>query len=137
MGTTLTVPARYIVTELLNLPPQSPLRRYIFIILVFQLSGLVHVVGDVAAGLRVKDSGVMQWFSMQALGFAIEDGAAALFGWITGQESNPDALWKKFVGFVWVCVWIVWSMPVWTYPISRASEGEGILPFSLIGRFLD
>jgi hypothetical protein len=100
--------------------------------LVFQLSGLVHVVGDIAAGISVKNSGVMRWFSIQALGFVIEDGVAALWRALTGRRDDEGKLWQKIIGFLWVLAWMTWTMPVWTYPISKESKGEGILPFSMI-----
>ncbi|KAF2499988.1 hypothetical protein BU16DRAFT_578028 [Lophium mytilinum] len=132
MGTSLTGPARYITTQIFHLPTSSLVGRYFYIMLVFQLSGLIHVVGDVAAGVPMRESGVREWFSVQALGLPIEDLVAAM----TGTSKNEDGkLWQKIVGFIWVCAWMVWTMPVWTYPISRMSPGEGVLPFSLIGWF--
>lgn len=136
MGTTLTVPSRYVTTEILQLPKGSMLQRYVYIMLVFQLSGLIHIVGDVASGLDVKDSGVMHWFSVQALGFAIEDSIAWLWTRATGRLADEGKLWQKVLGFVWVVGWFIWTMPVWTYPISRKSKGEGILPFTFIHYFI-
>ena len=139
MGTTLTVPSRYITTDILKLPKGSILQRYVYVLVVFQLSGLVHIVGDLAAGIEVEDSGVLQWFSIQALGFAIEDGFSWIWKHMKGQKDEEDEegrFWQKILGFMWVVGWFVWTMPVWTYPISRASQGEGILPFSIIQRFV-
>lgn len=132
MGRDLTVTSRYVASNILRLPQGSLIWRYVYIMLVFQFSGLVHVVGDVAAGNDIKSAGAMRWFSMQALGFMIEDGVAALWRTVSGRRDDEGKLWQKVLGFLWVITWMVWSMPVWTYPISRASQGEGILPFSII-----
>jgi hypothetical protein len=107
-------------------------RRYVFIMLVFQLSGLIHIIGDIAAGVPVRESGVMQWFSIQALGFLLEDSVVATWYKLTGVRVNERKLWQRVIGFVWVVGWMVWTMPVWTYPIARESKGEGILPFSMV-----
>ncbi|KAF2106903.1 membrane bound O-acyl transferase family-domain-containing protein [Lophiotrema nucula] len=136
MVTTLTVPARYITTKVFRLPRATIIQRYAYIMVVFQLSGLVHIVGDVAAGVDIKDSGVMQWFSVQALGFAIEDSVSWLWRILTGRRDDEARTWQKGLGFIWVVACFVWTMPVWTFPISRVSEGEGILPFSLIQPFI-
>src|SRR3954462_8118006 len=120
MGRDLTVTSRYIASNILRLPQGSLIWRYVYIMLVFQFSGLVHVVGDVAAGNDIKSAGAMQWFSMQALGFMIEDGGAALWRTVSGRRDDEGKLWQKGLGFFWVVTWMVWSMPVWTYPISRA-----------------
>jgi hypothetical protein len=103
--------------------------------LVFQLSGLLHLIGDVVAGVHWRNSGVMQWFSMQALGFVIEDSVITLYRKLTGSTPRPShqvPTWQKVIGFIWVCCWMAWTMPVWIYPISRASEGEGVLPFGIV-----
>lgn len=132
MGTSFTVPARYMTTNILRLPPRSRVGRYVFIMFVFQLSGVMHIVGDVAAGIPIHESGVMHWFSLQALGFVIEDTVAKLWHMMTGGRTNDGMGWQKIVGFVWVCTWMVWTLPVWTFPIARASKREGILPFPVL-----
>lgn len=135
MGYSLRYPSHYITTNILHLEKHSLLGKYVYAMLVFQLSGIVHIVGDVAAGVSVRDSGVMQWFSIQALGFIIEDTFIALYRKITGTKARPDSkipTWQKIFGFIWVCAWMVWTMPVWTYPISKESDGKGVLPFSFV-----
>jgi hypothetical protein len=62
----------------------------------------------------------------------IEDCISWVWRTSTGRGGDGRALWQIVLGFTWVFAWFTWTMPVWTYPISRKSEGEGILPFSII-----
>lgn len=69
----------------------------------------------------------------------LEDGVQAVYrsvrGLSRGGQKGPPPLWARVVGYVWVVVFLTWSTPAFTYPMSAAYRGEvrdEILPFSLL-----
>ena len=71
---------------------------------------------------------------MQAIGIMMEDAVQAIYRWYHGQKrttASPRG-WKRAFGFVWLLLWLIWTTPVWTYPVAQRSSGEGILPVSLL-----
>ena len=148
MRQTLTSSARFVTYSVLRLRRGGVTGRYTFTFFTFLLSGLMHVCGDMAAGIPFAVSGVVQFFAIQALGIMIEDAVQHMWGRASQSsgsshdgkrkgakgEDGPE-LWKRVVGYVWVAVWMAWSVPVWSYPAARRSSGEGVLPMSLIEHF--
>jgi hypothetical protein len=138
MASSLLGPAKWFVFGILRLRRTSLTARYILAVVVFVLSGAMHVCGEIAAGVSFSESGVIQFFATQALGFAIEDATLAMWSRVTAPWTNHHGAhgtvrwWQKVFGFVWVIAWFAWSMPVWIYPASQRSNGEGLLPFSII-----
>jgi hypothetical protein len=128
----LTGPAKWFVFGVLRLPKSSLLARYLFTVVVFVLSGAMHLCGELTAGIPLSESGVLQFFFTQTLGLLIEDTVVGIWQRVVGGADRRARGWQKVVGLVWVGLWMAWSMPVWTYPASRRSEGEGILPFSIV-----
>ncbi|KAL8822087.1 MAG: hypothetical protein Q9191_007170 [Dirinaria sp. TL-2023a] len=149
----LSSPARYVTYSVLRLTKGGLLGRYLFIFLTFWLSGVVHLCGDLAAGLPWEESGAMWFFCVQAFGIALEDGVQAAYRAIIGSgdgnanaDNKADAVnkekgkarpsaWKCVIGYIWVACWMAWSVPVYVYPAARRSRGEGLLPVSLIKMF--
>lgn len=136
VSSTFTGPAKYFVFRLLRLEGKPLVARYIYATVVFILSGAMHVCGEVTAGVPIWEGGAVQFFAMQALGLAVEDSIVAIWQRVgpkkTGGKGHQMQWWQRVVGYVWVVAWMAWSMPVWTYPASRRSQGEGMLPFSIV-----
>lgn len=67
----------------------------------------------------MAESGALQFFCMQALGIVLEDGAQAVYRKVTGrtQGSNPTLL-ERSIGYSWVLFFIVWTTPVWVFPVT-------------------
>ena len=120
-----------------------------FIFLTFWLSGVLHICADLASGLQWYESGVVRFFYVQSLGIALEDGVQAAYRAIAsgnagnatanpklGKDNASPSLWKCIIGYVWVAVWMAWSVPVYTYPAARRSKGEGVLPIILMENFV-
>ncbi|ORY04455.1 membrane bound O-acyl transferase family-domain-containing protein [Clohesyomyces aquaticus] len=153
MSSCLTGPAKYLTFRLLRLPRRSLISRYILTTIVFVLSGCMHLCADTAAGIPISESGVVRFFATQALGLVIEDFVQGAWRIVEEEGGKSWTLppiwrarwkapkksgvrwWQKGIGYVWVVAWLAWSMPVWTYPAARRSQGEGILPFSILEHF--
>ncbi len=135
----LSSPARFITYDVLGLRKGGFVGRYLFIFLTFWLSGVLHLSGELATGLPWYESGVVRFFYTQTLGILIEDGVQATYRAITGgvRDSKAEpALWKRIAGWIWVASWISWSLPVNSYPMARRDTGQGLLPFSIVAKFL-
>ena len=72
------------------------------------------------------------------LGIILEDGVQAMYrsmrGLSRGTQKQPS-LWARLVGYAWVVLFLTWSTPAFTYPMSAGYKGEErdeILPFSLV-----
>ena len=137
----LTGPANFLVFDLLRLQPGTLIARYTQLLTVFAISGLHHALIDVAEGYSWQSSGSIQFFMMQAVGIILEDTVQA----ISSKQLHHDhgklagsvpAKWARYLGYIWVAVFLVWSTPVWIYPALRVNNGEDkdiLLPYSFIG----
>ena len=50
-----------------------------------------------------------------------------------GKEETPG--WARWLGYVWVLLFLSWSTPVWAYPsVRRAGSGpnERVLRYSVV-----
>ena len=130
-------PATFITNTVLGLKSGTVLARYTNMLLTFMISGLVHRITDVAAGIPWRSSGAYTFFCTQALGIILEDSVQASYRYICGTKrtSGPPQRWIRMVGYVWVLAFLVWSTPAWFYPLLRTITREprySPLPFSLV-----
>ncbi|KAB5571998.1 membrane bound O-acyl transferase family-domain-containing protein [Coniochaeta sp. 2T2.1] len=133
-------PAGFLAHSVLRLPSRGLVQRYIKLFLVFLFSGLVHLVIEVKAevGIRLRDSGALRFFLMQAVGIVIEDAVQAGWRRVSGGGGRSGAVWKKVVGAVWVVVFLAWSTPCWGFPyvIHNDPGADRPLPFSVAAMLL-
>ena len=132
----LTSPARFVTYTVLGFRKGGIIGRYLFIFNTFLLSGLLHIAGDMAAGIRWHESGVVQFFCIQTLGIMIEDSAQVAWRKLVGSCAGEPSWWQRVLGYIWVLGFLAWSVPVYTYPAARRGKGEGVLPFSVVDKFL-
>ena len=120
--------------DVLHLPKETLASRYSNIFLVFLLSGLVHSDQDVATGMPWEASGAVRFFCTQAIGIIFEDGVQSIFRtWYTDNKKFKRPI--RFLGYIWVVAFFVWSTPAWTYPQAsrpKAGEQDDMMPFSII-----
>lgn len=133
-------PAAFIAHSVLRLPPRGLVQRYLKICIVFAISGLFHAGIDMLV-LSVADSGSVRFFCTQALGIMVEDGVQEVWRRLAGDSSGQTTLWKRVVGFLWLCAFMAWSTPVWVYPyvVKQGMSAPGAdpnLPLSLAARVL-
>ena len=138
----LTKPVRCLTFTLFRLPRSSDrshkllrlFTRYLELLLVFLLSGILHQTVDVAQGLRWADGGAVRFFATMAAGIVVEDGVQ----WVAGRvwPTRPKAYERtglggietenrvrKSIGYVWVLPLFSWATPVWAYPTLRRNTG--------------
>ncbi|KAF3481673.1 TRI7 [Arthroderma uncinatum] len=122
--------------RLLGLSRGTQLARYARLITIFTISAFMHFLIDVAAGVPVHHSGSLQFFLTQALGIVIEDLVTHTYRRsFIGDRSRPYYLVEKIVGFIWVGVFMVWSSPMYVYPMMyriNTGQEDSVIPFSIM-----
>ena len=68
-----------------------------------------------------------KFFLLQAFGVMVEDAVQAM----TGQLAITRPM-RRFVGYMWVVVFLVWSTPVWMFPPMRQGDSGQMVPFSFV-----
>lgn len=128
----------FLVEDIFCLTNHRLILRYSKILATFFVSGLLHLVADLALGMSLSESGSVRFFCTQALGIAIEDSVQAIFRAVCGGKgrmSTQRQAWARSIGYVWVGAFLAWSTPVWVYPAIRMNKGgadDRILPFSVL-----
>ena len=125
-------PASWLAYTFLKLERGGFVGRYLFCFLVFLTSGVVHGITDLAQGMSWNKSGSLQFFVTQFCGVFLED-MFQHFWLITG--ANTQGKFTKLVGFAWVLLFHVWSVPGWIYPSlvdNVGGEKDAIVPFSVV-----
>jgi Membrane bound O-acyl transferase family len=130
--------ANFLVHDILRLTDYRSVAWYSKLITTFFVSGLLHMVADLALGMSLSETGSVRFFCTQALGIALEYGVQAIYRSVRGVNSTMRAeprAWAKTFGYIWVVAFLAWSTPVWVYPAIRTNQGEAkdrLLPFSVL-----
>ena len=108
-----------------------------------------HDVGGLVAVQQRGRHGAMRFFCTQFLGIVVEDGVQAVWsrsrrvekrgrgeGESEGEGGRVGKNWmmlRRWVGYLWVMAFLVWSGPVFQYPVMVAKRpvGDELLPFSV------
>ena len=111
------------------------LARYTRLFFAFAVSGCMHIGHDIGGAVEVQH-GAMRFFCTQFFGIVVEDAVQAQ--WVRAERARIKgfghvAKCKRWVGYVWVIVFLVWSTPVFQYPVMVAKRpvGDEMLPFSV------
>ncbi|KHO00256.1 TRI7-like toxin biosynthesis protein [Metarhizium album ARSEF 1941] len=137
----LTSWANYLARDLLRLPRPSLTERYLNTLLVFLLSGLLHVVVDSVQGVPPSQSKAMVFFPLFTVGFMVEDGIQEAWKRLGApkQARQPDLgtpLWQRVLGFVWVITWMSLTSRQYLFASRQMSEhGREFVPISVV-RFI-
>jgi hypothetical protein len=126
----LTSNAEFISFSVLQIPPGTLWARYSRLLLTFLISGVIHVLMDLARGIPVAQSGSMPFFTVHALGIMAEDLMIYIGTPLIGAKY---AWWKRMVGYLWVALFIFITTPMYSYPICRGlyQAGERVPSFYL------
>ncbi|KAL3482655.1 membrane bound O-acyl transferase family-domain-containing protein [Aspergillus germanicus] len=92
--------------------------RYVRYFICFGISGLIHLLMDLAVGIPLHDSGAMQFLLIQPLAFAVEDVAAYLGNRCIPAMAREERT-TRAIGYIWVTAFSLWSWRPWALPVVR------------------
>lgn len=129
-GRVLNAHADFITEYMLGLRKKGVVRRYVKLILCFGISGLLHCSENLYVGVPLREEGSVKFFLMSAFTIMFEDGVQ----WIYRRLGGKGVWYMRALGAVWTVLFFAWTLPPWTFPISRACEFEvhGFVPWSFI-----
>ena len=132
-------PTKFISHEVLKMYRLTnvTILRYTTLLLHFLISGLLHFVIDIASGIPWHESGAVRFFLMQGLGIIFERTVRLSYRTVfpSSDLSHQPALWSRVMGYIWVVIFLSWTIPGWMYPMicrTRSNMQDSILPFSVI-----
>lgn len=114
--------------------PSSPVTRYLRLLNIFFFSGVMHLLIDIASGIPVHDSGALKFFLIQVAGILVEDIFARSYKALFGSD-HRQGVSERLLGYVWVFLFLSWSVPAYLYPIlSRSGPEHSTVPFSIVNK---
>ena len=122
-------------TQKLSLPPHSKYTKVFKLYTAFLVSGLLHYGGDVLLLQTSTTTGAIQFFLLQATAIIFETTIFTLArgAGLIGSGSNSVYLMVlRLLGYLWVVVWLAFSLPVWIDPLYRYGFTDSIPTFSPI-----
>ncbi|WQF80832.1 Putative Wax synthase domain-containing protein [Colletotrichum destructivum] len=118
--------AHFLTYHCLRLSENSMVGRYTFITCVFAISGVFHLLSDLARGIPKYESNAMHFFLVQPLGICLERIVQSLYSRLAPSKTDSSKLRASpnrfgcLVGYGWVLFWIVWTSPVWIFTSMKA-----------------
>ncbi|PCH35769.1 hypothetical protein WOLCODRAFT_133975 [Wolfiporia cocos MD-104 SS10] len=117
------------VCQLLCLRPRSKASSYVQLYAAFAVSGLMHCGGDLMVSRGIFGASFPFYF-MQAIAIMFEDAVIGIARRLGLKSSNA---WTRFVGYIWLVVWLGISAPWYVNWSMRAgANNAGRFSFSLI-----
>jgi hypothetical protein len=129
-----TAVSNFVTCKILNLPKPSILERYTNVLLVFFLSGVLHMTIDVVLNVPIRESGAMTFFLSFTVGYMIEDGVQAVWKQYHGSQKAREEpeLWKKAIGFIWVVAFLAKTSAGYFRPSQTRPESQmAFVPWSV------
>ncbi|KIJ96741.1 hypothetical protein K443DRAFT_106785 [Laccaria amethystina LaAM-08-1] len=117
----VTVHSKFILKNIFSLTSGTSLAWHVQLYAAFAISGLVHLAGDYIALGDWTTGGSMRFFVLQAMAITFEDIVINLASRIGFGRTTRLS---KFVGYMWVLGWFIWSVPGWTRPWAIVSLGQ-------------
>jgi len=105
-------------TRKLHLPPTSKFTKLIKIYIAFLISGLFHYGGDAILLQDPTKTGAIQFFLLQAAAITFETIVFALAR-KAGLPGSVPRIFIRLLGYLWVIVWMAFSLPLWVDPLYR------------------
>lgn len=113
----------------LGLQARSAASEFAILFTSFFLSGLIHYGGDYCMMSDLREVGPMVFFLLQAVGIVVESCAISLAMSLGVKKGNAFLRW---MGYLWVLLWISWTLPFWTDPYHKFGMREWMPRASLI-----
>ncbi|RAL07259.1 wax synthase family protein [Aspergillus homomorphus CBS 101889] len=113
--------------------PNGRLAWYFRALLAFTVSGIIHLFMDVGFGVPMAKSGALWFFCLQILGVLLESIVRDLVRPLRARM-NPGV--KRVIGYVWVALFMLWTVPIWINPILIQLYKDGVRmmsPFLFFG----
>ncbi|ORY10122.1 membrane bound O-acyl transferase family-domain-containing protein [Clohesyomyces aquaticus] len=130
--------SHFLIHNALGLQRGKILSRYLRGFTTFLISGVMHLVIDISAGISARDSGAVHFFATHFMVIVMEDTVIALWRYIfrkaKTEASGPTTL-QRLLGMGWVIVVLTWSTPIYLTPMMyRAKEGfeDSVVPWSIV-----
>ena len=129
--------SNFVYRDLLCLPRPSPLERYVNTVVVFLVTGSVHVVFDSYGAAPPSKLPTLAFFMSMAVAIMIEDGVQEVYRRVIGADTRNGnqkvPIWHKAVGYLWVSLWMSLTAPWFMYHNTRMAAGDRrLVPFSVI-----
>lgn len=118
----------------MGLPKGSLLNRYSNVMIIFMLSGIMHIAIDAVQGIPSYESGAFLFFASAPIGLMIEDGAIGLWKSLRSpvetKAAQPVRLWQRILGFCWVGTYLGITSTFYLYPQMIRPQNSQLVPFS-------
>lgn len=128
--------SRYVTYDLMGIRPHTPAAKSTRIGTVFGVSAYMHFLIDISAGIHAQESGAIRFFSTQTFGLLAESLVSYVnFSFRPQGRAVPTSKMQKALGYAWVAVFLVWSLPAYIYPMMyRSAMGldDSVVPVSLV-----
>lgn len=111
------------ISSVLRIAHHTSVAYVIRLVLVFALSGAVHVGLDLGFTLPIRETGAMSFFVMQAVGMLLEQVVWTVLRRVGCGENFGTA--GRIVGYLWVCVFLAATAPTWVVPIIKSLHESG------------
>ncbi|PYI29206.1 putative toxin biosynthesis protein [Aspergillus indologenus CBS 114.80] len=108
---------------LMRISPSGRLGWTLRALVAFTVSGVIHLFMDVGFGVPMAKSGALWFFCLQIVGVVIEGIVRDLFQPLRARM-NPGV--KRMIGYVWVALFMLWTVPIWINPILIQLYGDGV-----------
>ncbi|PYH81624.1 putative toxin biosynthesis protein [Aspergillus uvarum CBS 121591] len=118
----LTANADFLLA-LMRISPKGRLGWTLRALLAFTVSGVIHLFMDVGFGVPMAKSGALWFFCLQIVGVVIESIVRDLFQPLRARM-NPGV--KRVIGYVWVALFMLWTVPIWINPILIQLYSDGV-----------
>lgn len=112
------------VFSILRIPGSSGVAYILRLVLVFALSGLVHLGMDLGFSVPIKDSGALHFFTVQAFGMMFEQLVGYIWSTVFGK-SMRTGIAGRIAGYLWVIAFLAGTAPTWLVPVIKGVYDGG------------
>jgi hypothetical protein len=111
------------------IPASGKPQQIIQLYLIFSISGILHMLSAIYAGVADNIGAIMLFFVGNATAIFIED----LVRPRSRADRDSDTAWTRFLGFLGLLTWTYVSVPLFAYTALRLPvETNEIMPVSLV-----
>lgn len=133
LRTPLVSNINFLISSVLHIPHHTTVAYVLRLVLVFALSGAVHVGLDLGFLLSLSQTGAMRFFVVQAFGMLFEQTVWSVLRYVGYERRSGKA--GRVVGYLWVTGFLFLTAPVWVVPIIKSlyENGERVPGCFLLG----